>query len=354
MSDVRPAGQTLNLVQLLRGVASLLVVLLHTTGAVRDNFHTEFLGGFFDFGGSGVDIFFVLSGFIITYTSRKSLSSSGNFLSFLKRRFVRIYPVYWIIISALLVVQVVMPSFYRTHYEFTAPNLLSTYLLFPGHVMVNGVSWTLSYELFFYFLFSIAFLVRDKKALLIASIVFLCSIIVLTAAGIVTESSNPWLKLVFYPMNTEFFMGIAAALIIPKMSSKLSVPFIIAGSICFLAAGIASNNGYYIVANAFNRVIFFGIPSFFIITGIVSFELSRKVNLHSVLVSLGEASYTLYLVHLPLVTAGIKMLAKLNPGSGIILQGVVCAAVIIICAVSIFFYKLIEKPLIARLNKILK
>jgi len=116
-------NKNLQLIQVLRGVASLLVVLLHATINLNENGKTVFLLNFFSFGGAGVDIFFVISGFIITYTSFKGAASIKNFLPFISRRVIRIFPTYWIIITGFLLLQILLPSFYRTHYTFNFQNV---------------------------------------------------------------------------------------------------------------------------------------------------------------------------------------------------------------------------------------
>jgi len=156
-------NEHINLIQVLRGFASLLVVLYHLTANTQQILQKEFCFNFFSFGWSGVDIFFVLSGFIITYTSRKGIGQRDRLISFLRRRAIRIFPTFWIITGLFLLFQVILPSFYKTHYSFDLANLLSTFFLLPGHTMVNGVSWTLSYEIFFYFLFSFAFIIPKKE-----------------------------------------------------------------------------------------------------------------------------------------------------------------------------------------------
>lgn len=135
---------------------------MHTTGAAKEILEVNFLGQFFKFGGTGVDIFFVLSGFIITYTTQDALKKSSNFMKFFKKRFIRIYPVYWIIITPLIFIGISITFINKTYYDFTLTRILDTYFLLPDHLMVSSVSWTLSYELYFYFLFSLAFLI-DKK-----------------------------------------------------------------------------------------------------------------------------------------------------------------------------------------------
>ncbi len=84
--------KNLQLIQALRGIASLLVVLFHCTGSSTEYLQQKFLGNSFLFGGAGVDIFFVLSGFIITYTNINIIPKTGSLTLFLRRRFVRIYP----------------------------------------------------------------------------------------------------------------------------------------------------------------------------------------------------------------------------------------------------------------------
>ena len=347
---VKTVSQKLYLVQLLRGIASLLVLLKHTTVLVKVKMGSFFLGGIFAFGGSGVDIFFVLSGFIITYTSMKALNNPSNFVGFLRRRFIRIFIVYWIITSIFLLLQQLLPSFYNSLYEYSIFNVLSTYLLLPEHTMVNGVSWSLSNEVFFYFLFSLAFIIRQKRLLWILSAAYLLLLIILPLSGFNPETSNKWIRLAIMPMNIDFFMGILAALVIPKLPSRFSIPLIILGIVLFVVSAIYFSNGNS-MENYFRRVLLFGIPSFLIITGIVSYELNKMVKVPGILVSLGEASYSLYLLHLPVMAAGVGILAKLNLQAGMAIHAAVIVLLIGVCLGSILFFKWIEKPLISRLNR---
>lgn len=346
-------NKNLQLIQLLRGIASLLVVLLHCSRNSIETLHKNFFANFFEFGGAGVDIFFVLSGFIITYTNLKFIAKTDAFGFFIKRRIVRIYPTYWIIISLFLLLQVLLPSFYRSHFSFDLKNILSTYLLFPQHIMVNGVSWTLSYEIFFYLLFSLSFFIPQKKwsfclAMLYAAIIILLPIF----SSYDFEKGNAWVSLIIFPMNVEFFMGILAAVIIPKISNKAALPLIVSGSIIFLTSAIFSDLKYNLVANTFNRVILFGIPSLLIITGLVKYELSNKIKVYTVFLLLGEASYSLYLIHLPVVAASIKILSILKVKNDILIHCIIILIVCIICYASIVFYKFVEKPIITKLNSL--
>ena len=219
-----PKNKNLQLIQLLRGIASLLVVLLHCSANLSEALPRHFLGNIFLFGGSGVDIFFVLSGFIITYTNLNFIGKPAYYLLFIKRRIIRIYPTYWIIISIFLLLQVLLPSFYRTHFSFDLTNVLSTYLLLPGHIMVNGVSWTLSYEIFFYLLFSLSFFIPQKKLSFYLAMLYAVVLIALPICSYNSENSGKWLTLITYPMNVEFFMGITAAVLVPKISRESALP----------------------------------------------------------------------------------------------------------------------------------
>jgi len=342
--------KNLNLVQVLRGVASLLVVFFHTTINSREIFGKDFCFNFFLFGGAGVDIFFVLSGFIITYTCARSITHTDKLLPFLRRRFVRIFPTYWIIITIFILIQLVLPSFYKTHYDFHTSNLVGTLFLLPGHTMVNGVSWTLSYELFFYLLFSIGFLLPNKKIAFVLSMLYALAIIGIAIAGYSFEPGNKWPFLCTFPMNVEFFMGVLAAALIPRIPQGSASPLLIIGVLLFLGGGIFTDQNLQLLPNVFNRVIIFGIPSFFIIIGLVKMELSKHINVHNILLSLGEASYSLYLLHLPIIVACMRFIAKFDLRNNFILHTLLFLMIMIICCASILFFKWIEKPIIAKLS----
>lgn len=343
-------NKNLGLVQVLRGVASLLVVLFHTSVNSREILGKDFCFDFFFFGGSGVDIFFVLSGFIITYTSFGGITHPDRLLPFIRRRFIRIFPSYWIIIGFFLVVQLLLPSFYKSHFDFSILNFCSTWFLLPGHTMVNGVSWTMSYELFFYLLFSLAFIIPNRKWSFSLFAIYALVIIALPLTGTDTSNGGRWAGLILFPMNIEFFLGVVAAVIILHIRQTAALPLIITGALFFLADGILYDQNIVLLPNAFNRVVLFGIPSFLIITGIVKFELTRKLEVHNVLLLLGEASYSLYLLHLPLLVAAIRMISRLNIQNNIILHLLLLLVVALICYISILFFKWVEKPVISKLN----
>ena len=135
----------------LRGLAALLVVFHHSIiqlAPVRDHYaHVEF-------GQAGVDIFFVISGFVIYLSNAKGRLGSGEFL---KRRIIRIVPLYWLATLAVVAVAVVAPRFFATT-TLTAQDVAQSLLFvpaysaaFPGQiwpVLVPG--WSLNYEMFFY------------------------------------------------------------------------------------------------------------------------------------------------------------------------------------------------------------
>jgi len=200
-----PFKKNLQLIQVLRGIASLLVVLFHITGNFSETYHQHWLGNIFLFGNSGVDIFFVLSGFIITYSNRQYITKPTSIIKFLKKRAIRVFPIYWVVITFFIFLQIIFPTYYRTHYYLDIVNILNTYFLLLNHNMVNGVSWTLTYELFFYLLFVIALSVPHKKyTLLLLFAYFIFLLIVPIIIPTISENQNSIIQLLVFPMNIEY------------------------------------------------------------------------------------------------------------------------------------------------------
>jgi len=348
--------KTLLLIQVLRGAASLLVVLLHITTNMADSFGQAFLGNIFLFGGSGVDVFFVLSGFIIAYANMHFLGKPAALPVFAKRRLNRIFPIYWIVITGFLILMLALPSFYRTHFDTSPSNLLSTYLLLPRHIMLNGVSWSLTNELFFYLIFTIGLFIpkpRYSFYLLIAYFIFL---LVFAIAVPANPDRNAYLELLLFPMNLEFLMGVIVAVLV--QSKPRFNPFLMLGLgiAWFLAGAVLHNTNVTLIGPASNqelsRVLLFGVSSFLIVYAVVTIELSRNIKVHPLLLSLGDASYSIYLIHLPIVSAYFKILNKAGISSPALVTVAAFVILLLVAALGIFVYNYIEKPLIKKLNKI--
>jgi peptidoglycan/LPS O-acetylase OafA/YrhL len=345
--------KNLQLIQMLRGVASMLVVLLHITVNFSDALGKPFLFDIFKFGGSGVDIFFVLSGFIITYSNVNILSKPNAVTSFLKRRFIRIFPIYWITITFFLIIQVVFFSFYKTHFVFSVGNVLQTYLLLPEHIMVNGVSWSLTNELFFYLLFTLAIIIAKRRIVIIMACIYFLVLLYLGVSGYGDGVENNYFKLLLFPMNIEFLMGAAIVLLVKKVPVSWVYPLLISGIALFVFGAVCTNRSLSFFSNGMGRVLFFGMPSFLIILSLVKFELYKNVQLKSIFLQLGDASYSIYLVHLPLVAAFYRILAKMQLNNSVVLYILSIGLFAGVCILGIVVYNKVEKPLIKKLNKAL-
>jgi exopolysaccharide production protein ExoZ len=312
---------------MLRGIACVLVVLMHVTVTFSQTFHAYFLWNFFKFGGAGVDVFFVLSGFIITYSNRQHIGKPHNILKFIKKRLIRIFPIYWIIISFFLVIQVMLPTYYETHFQMNFVNIFSTFFLLPNHIMLNGVSWSLTNELFFYLLF-----------LLVPAFSFNAAV-----------NSNNLIQLLLFPMNIEFLLGIGVVFFVDKFPDKWIFPFLILGLSLFLVSAI-----YYTplshIFRGYGRVIMFGFPSFLIVLALVKYELVTHFKVNNLFLQLGDASYSIYLFHLPIVVAFFKIIAKVPIANDLVLVLLSGGLLAAVCYAGYIIYKKVEKPLINWLN----
>ena len=132
-------------IQALRGFAALGVMLAHGSSLIYQHLDYQLVHQWALVGVAGVDVFFVLSGFIILYTALTRPVSRGTFL---RKRFLRIYPVYWIILTVLILYHCLYPSF--EHPADRGSTILGSILLFPQKDYVLGIAWTLSFEIIFY------------------------------------------------------------------------------------------------------------------------------------------------------------------------------------------------------------
>lgn len=291
-------GSKIQSIQFLRFVAATLVVLFHSHLAISNRLSPDSAVQadlyLFGFGAVGVHIFFVISGYIMVLTnSRPDRPFSAK--QFYKKRFIRIYPIYWLIAALYLVINTVMGS----PYELTPYSLISSLLLLPDHApLIIGPAWTLAFEMYFYLIFGIAMIFGLVRGLILLSIFFTLSM----AFGLMVRPTNEFVALITNNLLAEFLVGAWIAWVTLRFKFPAWLGYAaIAGSLLLYAGGIAI--GYESLPSA----IIWGVPSALLIFGAVVLEHHVQPAFVTRLAPLGDSSYTLYLLHILLITILIAL-----------------------------------------------
>ena len=302
-----------------RGIAALLVLLYHAALHVESNVPgSVLLWGLPHFGHAGVDFFFVLSGFIITFVHRTDLGRPARLGHYLERRFTRVFPLYWLVLAfSLLGIWLLHRAQFPGAREFVA-NLL---LLPQSEDKIVGGAWTLVYEIMFYCVFAIAICNR-----LIGAAV-LCVWAVLVAVGFfLSPASGSVLAVAMSPFCIEFFLGIGAAAILSRYAVPRSGLVLAIGLAGFALAGVCEITGRLYGFGAMARVAY-GICSFLVILGVVEHERLGRLKVPRFMAILGRASYSVYLVHLIAIGITFKFLSieiRLTPEWSLLVWSLLC------------------------------
>jgi exopolysaccharide production protein ExoZ len=292
-------------IQFLRFIAAALVLFFHSVPALysmlnipfnpRDNISTIAF--------SGVDLFFVISGFIIYYTNNH-IHSAKESLVFISSRVARIYLGYWpFFCMAIAVLFFLHPS------SLQNVDFFSSFFILPDNYekILIQVSWTLSLELYFYFIFFII-LFFEKRIQIIAGLFFLVLIFNIYANYTLDTFSwdghknlGPYQHWLTSPWLLEFFCGCAIAHLIKAGHSQYPVTILITGLAIFLLA-------YYLNATSLHgklerlpnhhyRIFLLSCSASCIIYGLVNLEKKGWVIFPKFSILFGGASYALYLCH---------------------------------------------------------
>jgi peptidoglycan/LPS O-acetylase OafA/YrhL len=359
-SNSPPLRKRLNLIQTFRGFAAILVTLFHLDQLSSEKLQEAFLFNFFKFGWAGVDFFFVLSGFIIIYAHRNEIGiqNKEKYKEFWLKRFIRIYPAYWVVTLIVLCFILIVPSL--KNYDLNL-SIITSFVIYPKkYPPIISVSWTLALEIAFYFIFSLTILLRAR---------FYIPIITLWIFGAITQfigafsmaSDNPWLRTLFNGLNIEFALGGLAAYLVLHYNISYRKTLLFTGIFIFLLFGVFRS--YSLIGDVetivflntkifIDRVVFFGIPSFLIVMGAASIDINKEPKIPDFFNYLGDASYSIYLTHGPVISALVQLEAKLNL-ERFLGNSLTIALLIGLITISIgcLFYSVIEKPLIGFLRQ---
>lgn len=290
-------GGEFNGVQALRGLAAGMVVIYHATQVWSNQAGENVNDLAWMNGAAGVDIFFVISGFVMLMSSAGKVGAHPA-RSFLERRWIRIVPLYWIMTSVALVQTLVLAHHIMgtgwNHLGESFSYVVASYLFVPWHnsagetVPLLRVGWTLSYEMFFYFLFACALALR------VSVVRFLTPVLLgLTFIGMFRGASSPTFTCLASPLLLEFLAGVLVAYaVLQGLRLQWWIAALLAGG-GLVALAIAPDQHVVMM-----RALVWGVPAVGVVLGVVMLEgrFGRSIPRWALL--LGDSSYSLYLSHL--------------------------------------------------------
>lgn len=314
--------QIINNIQVLRAIAAILVVFFHTIGTANlYGYGNDFFESPFShvWGASGVDIFFIISGFIMILIQVKKNRSP---LSFLKDRVIRIVPLYWFLTLFYFSILFFLPSiFNQKTYNFSELffSLFFMAEFFSKQPMLY-VGWSLEYEMFFYLIFGLSLFFKKIKISIFISILFLFFAVCLGFNNIVFEFIFGMIFAYFW-IKKPF-----------KINEYISYMLIAVG---FISLVIFCNDKSL-------RLLTWGLSSLLIFIGFLNI---KPIN-NKLMISLGNASYAIYLVQVFSIPLIYKIILKLNLPDFIFSEYLyILASIIFSIICGYLLHMIIEKPM---------
>jgi exopolysaccharide production protein ExoZ len=352
-ADASPDA-SLHLLQSLRGVAVLLVVLYHLTDLSARLWNREFLGGWFGFGWAGVDLFFVLSGFIIHYIHHRDIARPAGLGRFVKKRLVRIYPLY------LLVTLSVLPLYLLGRgeaYKRTPEVILKSLLFLPqglGKSPVITVGWSLNHEMLFYACFALLILLgrRLGRAFLGAWLGLSLGATLLVMSGSLRESAHPLLYFVLGERNLEFGLGMLCAVLVLRHRVAGARVLLGLGVAAFIAAAWATLTER-LPPSSHVHIACFGLAAALAVLGAAARDQAARSRGIAWLAMFGDASYSIYLTH------GVLLVMLVQIGRPWVLGGRIAAwqvqflALAVVLVFGCAMHHWLERPLTAWLRALI-
>ena len=336
--------------QAVRAVAANLVVLQHL-----NQFEIKYAGGpipFVQYGDIGVDLFFVLSGFVMVAVAGRHVGP----MQFLSHRATRIYPTWWLASLITLGIAAAFPGV--VHGSFEQISMWRSFLLVGDQrppVIISG--WTLVHEMYFYLVFAAILALRAPP---IVGVV-IWSIIILGVVAMWPQyvMASPVLQVVTSPLTFEFIMGVVIGVLWLKGRTPYAY---IAGIFGIIALMIDIPVHHYLIANMGSimdspnyptwRIVLFGLPVALILYALVTHERSASSRPPAFLVAIGDWSYSIYLFHFMVLSAVARVVLWVFPDRGLLASIILFVVGFAACNIAgAVVYVLFERPTLQMFRK---
>lgn len=337
--------------QYLRAVAAIMVAIGHAVQIIPAHGRGDWFRDF-PVGGAGVDIFFVISGFIMCFIFSSRPTSGAEFF---KRRLARVGPPYWIVTISVSIAILLAPALFRT--STVNPPLFLASMVFiawpnPGigePLPVLLIGWTLNYEFFFYTLFALSIAVLPKRPWIGVTVILAGFWI----AGFVLHPSHPVAAFYTQPLTAEFVAGMLVWQ--AYRNGLLSSPTLGWSCLGLGTAAFAWVNFFIPVDRTdMSRILYWGIPSALLVIGAICIDVSGRTPHSRLWKLLGDASYSIYLIHyltlgvVRFVWGWLDLQRLFNDWLLMLL------AVGLSLAAGVAFHLWVEKPAVARAQRLVK
>ncbi|WP_419689850.1 acyltransferase family protein [Burkholderia theae] len=304
------------------------------------------------FGQAGVDVFFVISGFIMSCVA----PDEGR--AFFRKRLVRIVPLYWVTTLGIYAIAVLRPHWLNT--TTAAPEYLVKSLLFVPYVKENGHwgplnlnGWTLEYEMLFYLAVAASLgVARARYATALAALVLAFLGVAMAIAG----TPGTIVHHLGQPFVLEFGLGVLAYRVLQTLiARRIAVPvWMCAAAATAAVAAISLPHAVFGTPQAFTRVALWGVPACVLIVSLAALDMRNQSLSNRIVASLGAASYSIYLIHPYVIGVTEKIVgahANLQTWTGI---ATACATLGVVCVSGYVCHVRIERPMVSVLNRWLR
>jgi len=275
-------------IQVLRGAAALLVVLYHARSlemigiASAGSLEAPLINGVFASGFAGVDLFFVISGFIMVWVTETTRNGPATSSDFLFARLTRIYPVWWAAAALGLAYAVIRgelsfgPGAPGPHGSTAFSFTLRSFLLIPQEGLpVLEIGWTLIHEVYFYLAFALILLL-PRRLMAWALLAWGIAVVGASLAGLAHHIAHDILTLVTHPMTMEFIFGSAVGLLVT--SGCFWRPGLVTlGSVLWLVAAISLQGVPGAYTLGWGRVLEIGLPSAGLVYGVACLNAQSRL-----------------------------------------------------------------------------
>ena len=328
--------------QALRAVAALMVVWHHATMLLEQR--TYRLVTWYN-GAAGVDIFFVISGLVMTLSTARLQRDGGAAWTFLKRRLERVVPLYWLATTAKVVGTLLVPGL-ALHTIGTTWHVVASYLFLPSMgpgatfepTLVSG--WTLNLEMLFYLLIAASLALGVR-----AAVVAVPALAALAGVGM-ARLLAPWVAVSFWtePVLLEFVWGMALGWMVLRAAGRGRLPQALGWGL--VGAGFCALVLTHSMIDSSWRPLVWGGPAVAIVGGALVLEARWGGRVPQWLLLLGDASYSIYLTHafvVPLLGAGWLGTVLMRPERAF---AVGLAGLVLSCGAGVACYLLVELPML--------